>query len=219
MSIFDWICLAEALAIAVLTACVICLIWRSDHPKDPRPPKPPKLPHGRHARDDHERIADTTDFPADDVEWFRSLRQPRKPLRPVDLTRDVIPAPVFDPEYAPAPVWPTIFDPVVREDIVYETVPVPAPPLEPLPDGEVAWVAEGEAVPVTRDAYYHNPDVWRPAAERPVPASAAAIPPASECAAGTGLPPGELAPWVAETLRGTDAILDSICARAVTSGA
>jgi hypothetical protein len=172
-----YVIFAQAVACLVLVTSVLLLIWLSDHTE-------PKPPRGRHAGPrDHERLADTTDIPMSDVEWFRSLRQPRKPAS-FDLTRDVIPPPQYDPEYLPAPVWPTIFDPVVRDDIVYEPVPEPAPPLEPLPD------------------------------ERPVPAEPAA---ASECEAGTGPPAGELAPWVLDALRGSDEIVDSICARVAAS--
>lgn len=207
-----YVIFAQAAACLVLVTSVLLLIWLSDH-TEPKPPKadeqPPKLPHGRHARPGHdERFAETADLPAvDDATWFHSLKEPRKPPRPVDLTRDVIPAPVFDPEYAPAPVWPTLWHPIIREPI-----PEHAPALKPLPEpakrGEPCICNDFPEGPNWCLAREHED----PAIERPVPAEPAA---ASECEAGTGPPAGELDPWVAEALRGTDSILDSIVARRV----
>lgn len=132
-----YVVLAQAVACLVLIVSVLLLIWLSDHttPK-PEPEPEPEPQRGRHAHHrDSERFAETGDIPMDDVAWFRSLKEPRKPVRPFDWTRDVIPAPEYDPEYLPEPVYPTIFDPVVREDIVYAEplTPLPEQPARPLP--------------------------------------------------------------------------------------
>ena len=179
MSILDYLCAAEAVNVVLLVAAVCWRIWRSDHPKDaksakPTPAKPPKPPHGRHEHPGHgERLAQTADLPAigDEAEslkaWFHSLKEPRPPRRPLDLTRDVIPPPQYD-EKCPPPKYPPAWKPVIRDQ------------LEPLPPFE-----------------------------RPVPAE----PDSAESTAGTGLPPGELDPWVLDTLRGSQSIVDSIVAK------
>lgn len=144
---------SEATACAFILAAVLIQIRRSD-----------RQPNGRHEHD--ERVAETRDLPMSDVEWFRSLKEPRPKL-----------------SYAYEPTAGYVIEPTPQDEYTCEPgwVPVEREPLKPLPPFK-----------------------------RPVPA----VPDSAVSTAGTGLPPGEIAPWVLDTLRGTDSILDSICAKA-----